>query len=231
MKLTICGIPVEVCRKDVKIMRLYVKPPGGSGGDASVIVSAPLTMSSAAIENFVREKTDWIKSHLEKFENQVRGEKRKYASGETFYVWGEQYILQTSYGKKRSLVIKDGKALLTVRKENTAAQREKFVREWYRKLLKIEAARVLPIWEEKTGLKSESYQVKYMISRWGSCKVKAKKISLSLLLAQKAPQCLEYVILHELLHFIEKRHNQRFKNLLGKFMPKWREVKKELNRV
>ena len=89
---------------------------------------------------------------------------------------------------------------------------------------------MLPKWEKKTGLKAESFQVKYMISRWGSCKIKERKISLSLLLAQKAPQCLDYIILHELIHFIEKGHNQRFKNLLGKYMPNWREIKRELNR-
>ena len=225
MKLNICGIPVEVCRKDVKNMRLYVKPP-----DGKVTVNAPFLTGNEAIARFVSSKAGWIKSHIANFQDHARNRsKRKYASGDTFYVWGKPYILQTSFAKKKSLILDGEKALLTVRRENTLVQREKFIREWYRKLLKNEITQVLPKWEKKTGLKAESWQVKYMTSRWGSCKIKERKICLSLLLAKKNPECLDYVILHELVHFVEKGHNQRFKNLLGKYMPAWREVKRTLN--
>jgi predicted metal-dependent hydrolase len=205
-------------------MHLYVKPPNGS-----VTVSAPLSMSDAAIERFVRTKVSWIKRQIGKFDNQPRQSEREYVSGETLYVWGKQYYVQTEYGNKNSLVLSSDKAILTVRKESTAEQRDNFVREWYRELLKVEITRVLPKWEQKTGLTASSWQTKYMTTRWGTCNQKTDKIWLNLQLAKKTPECLEYVILHELVHLVEKNHNERFVSLMDKYMPMWREVKVTLN--
>lgn len=222
--LSISGIPIEVCKKDIKNMHLYVKPPNGK-----VMVSAPLAMSDEAIERFVRTKTSWIKKQVAKFDNQPRQSEREYVSGETLYVWGKQYYLQTRFGNKNSLVLTGDKAVLTVRKESTAEQREGFVREWYRELLKAEVARLLPQWEKTTGLKAKGWQTKYMTTRWGTCNTKTGKIWLNLQLAKKTPECLEYVILHELVHLVEKTHNEHFVSLMDKFMPMWREIKVTLN--
>ena len=222
--LNISGIPIEVCKKDIKNMHLYVKPPNGN-----VMVSAPLSMSDEAIERFVRTKTSWIKKQVAKFDNQPRQSEREYVSGETLYVWGKQYYLQTKYGNKNSLVLSGDKAVLTVRKESTAEQRENFVREWYRELLKAEIARLLPKWEKMTGLKATGWQTKYMNTRWGTCNTKTGRIWLNLQLAKKTPECLEYVILHELVHLVEKSHNKQFVSLMDKYMLMWREVKTTLN--
>jgi predicted metal-dependent hydrolase len=222
--LNISDIPIEIYKKSIKNMHLYVKPP-----DGSVTVSAPLSMSDTAIERFVRTKISWIKRQIGKFDNQPRQSQREYVSGETLYVWGKQYYVQTEYGNKNSLILSGDMAILTVRKESTAEQRDNFVREWYRELLKIEITRVLPKWEEKTDLKASSWQTKYMTSRWGTCNKKTGKIWLNLQLAKKTPQCLEYVILHELVHLVEKNHNERFISLMDKYMPMWREVKTTLN--
>lgn len=145
------------------------------------------------------------------------------------YFWGKQYYLQTEYGKKNSIVLSSDKAVLTVRKESTVEQRENFVREWYRELLKTEIARLLPKWEKITGLKAESWQTKYMTTRWGTCNTKTGKLWFNLQLAKKSPECLEYIILHELVHLVEKKHNERFVSLMDKYMPMWREVKTTLN--
>ena len=224
MTLDISGIPIEVDKKSIKNMHLYVKPPKGR-----VSVSAPYAMSNEAIERFVRTKFSWIKKQVAKFNEQPRQSEREYISGETFYVWGMQYYLQTNCGNRNSLVLSGSNAVLTVRKESNAKQRESFVREWYRELLKAEIARVLPTWEKITGLKTKSWQTKYMTSRWGTCNMKTGKIWLNLQLAKKTPECLEYVILHELIHLIEKTHNERFILLMDKYLPMWREVKNTLN--
>lgn len=222
--LNISGIPIEVCKKDIKNMHLYVKPPNGN-----VVVSAPLSMSDEAIERFARTKASWIKKQVAKFDNQPRQSKREYISGETLYVWGKQYYLRIEYGNKNSLVLAGEKAVLTVRKGSTSEQRENFTREWYRGLLKAEIARLLPKWEESTGLKATGWQTKYMTTCWGTCNTKKGKIWLNLQLAKKTPECLEYVILHELVHLVEKSHNERFVLLMDKYMPMWREVKASLN--
>ena len=223
--LIVSGIPVEVCRKNVKNMLLYVKPP-----DGRVLVTAPLDITFDKIELFVHSKTGWIKKNILKFKNIQVQSRRKYVSGETLYVWGEQYYLQIKSGKRNSIVLTGEKAVYTVRAGNTIEKREKFVRDWYKKLLKEKIETVLPQWEKKTGLKTISWQTMYMKTRWGSCKPKQRKICLNTRLAKYAPLYLEYIILHELVHFIEKGHNQRFKSHLTKYMPDWRNVKKNLNK-
>jgi predicted metal-dependent hydrolase len=130
---------------------------------------------------------------------------------------------------KNTLILLGDRAILTVRQDSTTAQRGAFVNEWYRSLLKAEIARRLPRWENITGLHCESWQTKYMTTRWGTCNTKKKKIWLNLQLAKKTPVCLEYVILHELLHLAERSHNARFVGLMDQYMPYWRDVKKELN--
>jgi len=223
MTFVFSGIPVEVNKKNIKNMLLYVKPP-----DGKVSVSAPLAMSNEEIERFVNNRIDWIKEKKNKFNAHFRQSKREYVSGETLYVWGKQYCLQIMYGKRYSLALSDDKAIFTVKKESTVAQREKFIREWYREQLKEEVTRLLPKWEKITGLKCNTWQTKNMKTRWGTCKPKAKKIWFSLRLAQKNPECLEYIILHELMHFLEKNHGDRFKSLLFKYMPTWKKIRSKL---
>ena len=226
MTQNISGIQVEICKKNVKNMLLYVKPP-----DGKVTISAPFSTSRESIEYFVHTKKKWIKKQIEKFENQVRQKEQKYISGEILYLWGKKYTLQVNYSAKKSIVISGKNIILTIKKENTTAQKEKYVREWYRELLKEEITKRLPGWEKKTGLIAESWQVKYMTSRWGSCKPKKRNICLSILLTKKKPEYLDYVILHELLHFLERGHNDRFYSLLEKYMPDWKEIRKELNTI
>jgi predicted metal-dependent hydrolase len=224
MMLDISGIQIEVCRKKIKNMHLYVKPPNGN-----VTVSAPLSMSDEAIERFVRTKVSWIKKQVSNFDSQLRQSEREYISGETLYVWGKQYFMQTQYGNRNSLMLSGDKAVLTVRKESSTEQRENFIREWYRELLKVEVVRLLPKWEKITGLKVSSWQTKYMTTKWGTCNTKTGKIWINLQLAKKTPECLEYIILHELIHLLERNHNERFVSLMDKYMPMWREIKVTLN--
>jgi predicted metal-dependent hydrolase len=224
LTLVISGISIAVSKKNIKNMHLYVKPPNGR-----VTVSAPHTMSNEAIERFVRTKVSWIKKQINKFDRQPRQSEREYVSGETLYVWGKQYYLQTEFGNKNSILLSGDKAVLTVNKESAALQRKKFVREWYRQQLKVEIMRLLPKWEKITGLKCSSWQTKYMTTRWGSCNAETRKIWLNLQLAKKTPECLEYVILHELVHLVVKKHDEKFISLMDNYMPMWREVRFTLN--
>ena len=206
-------------------MHLYVKPPG------CVLVSAPLGVSDEVIAQFVHAKIHWIRKHMARFDGQPRPSERRYVSGEILCVWGKRYCLQTEYGTRNALVLLDDIALLTVREESTVEQRNRFVREWYRELLKTEVAWLLPKWEKITELKASGWQSKYMTTRWGTCNVKTRKIWLSLQLAKTPPDCLEYVILHELIHLVERKHDARFAALMDRYMPAWRERKTMLNRL
>lgn len=222
--MNIAGIHIEVVKKKIKNMHLYVKPP-----DGHVSVSAPETMSDAAIERFVRTKLSWIKRQTQSFDQQPRQSKREYVSGETLYLWGKQYFLLVEYGNKNDVDLRGDSVILTVRKGSAANQRGNVINEWYRKRLKEEITKILPKWEEKTGITATEWKVRYMTSRWGSCNVETGTIWLNLQLAKKTPECLEYIILHELVHLVEKNHNEAFLSLLDLHMPMWREIKAKLN--
>ncbi len=225
MQIQIADISVEILKKNIKNMHLAVLPPNGK-----VRVSAPMAMSDDAITMFVRTKLGWIRKQQAKFEAQPRQSAREYVSGETLYVWGRQYFLQVEYSYRGNALVLDGnKAILTVRKESTAKQREAFVNEWYRGLLKEEVEKYLPKWERITGLYCSSWQSKYMTTRWGTCNTCTRKIWLNLQLAKKPVECLEYVILHELAHLKVKNHGADFVAILDQYMPYWRERKKQLN--
>ena len=225
MQIQVANISIEVIKKNIKNMHLSVLPP-----DGKVRVSAPITLSDDSIAMFVRTKLDWIRKQQEAFRNQPRQSERQYVSGETFYLWGKQYYLQVEYSYQgNSLILSGNKAVLTVRKESTAKQRENYVREWYREQLKEKISKVLPKWEKITDLHPESWQTKYMTTKWGTCNTKTHKIWLNLQLAKKPPECLEYVVLHELAHLRVKNHGPEFIAILDQYMPFWRDIKKLLN--
>ena len=225
MDLEVAGIPIKVIKKDIKNLHLYVKPP-----DGHVEVSVPQHMSDDSITLFLRTRTGWIKKQQEKFREQPRQTEREYVSGETLYVWGKQYFLQVEYSnRKNALDFSGDRAILTVRKESTAKQRESFVNEWYRERLKAEIEKRLPRWESLTGLYCSGWQTKYMTTNWGTCNTKTGKIWINLQLAKKPFECLDYVLLHELAHLRVKDHGPAFIAILDEYMPYWRDVRKTLN--
>lgn len=224
MQTVVNNIPIEIHKKNIKNMHLYVKPPEGT-----VSISAPFEMSDNAIELFIRTKISWIKKQQNKFDTQLRQSERSYISGETFYLWGKQYFIQVEYSTKNSLVLTGNKAILYVRKESTSLQRQRFINKWYREKLKEEITRILPKWEKLTGLHCESWQTKYMTTKWGSCNTNSRKLWFNLQLVKKTPECLEYVILHELVHLQEKTHNENFSAIMDKHMPYWRDIRYKLN--
>ena len=157
-------ISIDDVKKNIKNMHLQVKPP-----DGHVVISAPTSMDDKAIEVYARTNLSWIKKQIEKFQQQPRSAKRQYVSGETMYIWGKQYFLTfIPDSQKNSFEILGDKVLLSMREDSTVRQRENYVREQYRLLLKNEIERLLPKWETITGLKCNSWQTKYMVTRWGN---------------------------------------------------------------
>ena len=222
--LEIAGIPVAVQRKRIKHLHLYVKPP-----DGHVLVTAPLAMSDAAIEQFVSSKADWLQTHVARFAGRPAPVMMRYETGETLLVFGRLYRLLVQQGGRYALTLSGDTAVLTARGGSTPAQREAHVWAWYRALLAQEIARRMPTWETATGLRASGFQIKRMSTRWGTCNIKTRKIWFSLHLAEKSPECLDYIILHELLHLRERGHNARFYALLGHYMPGWKQYKDRLN--
>lgn len=225
MRIVISGIPIDVQKKNIKNMHLQVKPP-----DGHVVISSPLSVGDKAIEAYARTQLGFIKRAIAQFQDQPRASKRQYVSGETMYIWGKQYFLVFKPdNQKNSFEIQNQNIVLSMSAKSTVKQRDAYVKEEYRKILKEEIEKRLPKWEAQTGLKCDSWQTKYMVTKWGACSTDKKKLWFNLQLAQKPYACLDYIILHELTHLITRKHDATFIAHMDRYMPNWREIRKELN--
>lgn len=225
-QITISEIEMSIEKKKIKNMYIRVLPP-----DGFVQITSPETASDDTIRMFAISRISWIKKQKQKFSEQARQTKRQYVSGESYYVWGRRYRLEVRYSNVRNNIGLQGNTLvLQVRKESTADQRENALNEWYRKQLKEAVPDVLKKCEKITGVYASEWYVKSMRTKWGTCNPDKKRIWLNLQLAKKTPECLEYVIIHELVHFLERNHNDAFRDHMNKFYPDWRTIKENLNR-
>ncbi len=223
--MNVSGVDIEVVKKDIKNMHLNVMPPSGR-----VRISAPYGTSDDAINLFAVKKISWIKKQIVKFQNQERQTEREYITGESHYLWGRRYKLELRYSNKgNNIEIKGNKMILTVREKSTRQQRENYVNEWYRAELKDKLPPIVKKWEEIVGVKANAVGVKNMLTRWGTCNPETKRILVNLQLAKKPVKCLEYIVIHELVHLREKNHTNRFIEYMDTYMPDWRVVKDELN--
>ncbi|MDD5021624.1 MAG: SprT family zinc-dependent metalloprotease [Endomicrobiaceae bacterium] len=218
-------IEIEIVKKQIKHLHLSVLPPNGM-----VRISVPSSFSDESIQLFAASKISWIRVQQKKFAEQLRHTKREFISGETIYIWGKQYYLEVQHCKKNnSFVLSGKKVVLTVHKECSVEQRENYVRKVLRKFLKDEINRLLPIWEEKTGLQCNKWITKYMKTRWGTYSKTTGRISFNLQLVHKPIECLEYIIVHELGHTIHHKHGKAFISYMDTYLPYWRETKNKLN--
>jgi predicted metal-dependent hydrolase len=222
------SMPVLVVRKPIKNLHLSILPPLGK-----VRVSAPLHMKDEAIRILVATKITWIKKQKAKFEVQERQTRREYISGESHYFLGKRYRLEVIHADKPTRVSLNGKnkIILNVRPKSNRIRREEALLGWYRDELRTLSNELLSKWQNKIGVRVQSWGIKRMKTRWGTCNQKAGRIWLNLELIKKPIVHTEYVIIHELLHLIEKKHNKTFRNLMTAYLPKWQSLKEELNRL
>jgi predicted metal-dependent hydrolase len=225
--LKIGRIDVVVVRKPIKNLHLSVLPP-----DGRVRVSSPLRLKDDVIRSLVATRIPWIHKHKAKFEAQERQSPREYVSGETHYVLGRPHRLEVVYENNPPRVSLKGKnrIILQARQDSSLGRREEILTGWYRNELRTIAQELLEAWQTRIGVSVESWGIKRMKTRWGTCNQKAARIWLNLELVKKPVTCIEYVVVHELLHLIEKKHNDRFVDLMTKHLPQWRSSKAELNR-
>ena len=224
--LTIENITLTLERKNIKNMYLRVLPPNGN-----VKVSAPLFISDEEIVNFIKLKKDWIlKKQRYILENDIKAP-LKYDNGEKHYLWGEEYTLQLikNDNVKHVLVDKEKSILyLPIPKRSTIEKRKKILDEFYRNQMKIAIPPVLDKCTKIVGKTPSEVKIRNM-KNWGNCRYHDKRITLNLNLAKKDIECLEYVMIHELCHLIEFNHSKKFKKLMDKYCPNWKEIKKRLN--
>lgn len=225
-QIVVNGLAVDVVRKPIKNLHLAVYPPNGR-----VRVAAPLRVSDDAVHLAVISRLAWIKRQQRKFEEQERESEREYVSGESHYFQGARYRLNVIYQDGASqVVIRNKKTIdLYARPSSAAAQRKKVVAAWYRAHLREIIPPLIAKWETKIGVQVAEWGIKRMKTRWGACNIAARRIWVNLELAKKPERCLEYIIVHELVHLLERHHNGCFVAYMSKFMPQWRAYREELN--
>lgn len=226
-QITVSGIPVEVVRKAIKNLHMGVYPPYGR-----VRVAAPLAVSNEAVKLAVITRLGWIKRQQAKFEVQPRQSQREMINGESHYFMGRRYRLNVIEHLGAGKVVLRNKAAmdLYVWPGFDAEQREKVLQRWYRKELKALVPSLLEKWQKALGVAVADWGIKKMKTKWGGCNVEARRIWLNLELAKKPVQCLEYIIVHELVHLLERHHNDRFTTYMDKFMPQWHLFRGTLNK-
>lgn len=220
-------IAVDVVQKNIKNIHLSVYPPAGK-----VRISAPLRMDIDTIRVFAITKLGWIKSQQKKLLEQERETPREYLDRESHYVWGKRYLLQVvEKDAVPKVELKHNKLILQIRPGTSHEAKQAILEAWYREKLKEVVSVLIVKWEPLMGVKVEKFFVQKMKTKWGSCSPGSKSIRLNTDLAKKPPECLEYIVVHEMTHLLEPTHNNRFINLMDQFMPKWRFYKDELNKL
>lgn len=220
-------IDAEVVLKDIKNVHLSVYPPAGR-----VRISAPARMSLDTIRVFAISKLPWIRQQQKKLREQERETPREYLDRESHFVWGRRCLLEVVASEEPSgVLLRHRRMVLAVRPGTKRAERDAVLAQWYREEVKAHALDLVAKWEPILGVKVRSVFVQQMKTRWGSCNAGARTIRLNTELAKKPKECLDYIVLHEMVHLLEPKHGERFVALMERFMPKWEFIRQKLNRL
>lgn len=224
VQIEIDGISIEILRKPIKNMHLRIYPP-----DGRVRVSAPMQLSLQHIRNQVETKLDWLHTQRAKLQSRPAKAELTMQTGEIHYFLGEGYTLNTIdsiYPPRINL--KNNALLLSINPLASTLEKHAFLKQWYYLQMRALVPSLIEKWQPLIGVSVESWGIKAMKTRWGSCNTRTRRIWLNLVLIQKPMACLEYVLVHEMIHLLEASHNKRFYQLMDKFMPEWRVHEKAL---
>lgn len=217
------GIEIQVIRKKIKNIHLSVRQ------DGKVSLSAPFSLSETVIKSFLSSKMPWINKQIDKFNNKPKKVELEYKTGEIVYYFGTPYTLTVIEGLKNSIKIVEENVLFYCKSDSNFDMRKKCFDNWYKNALKEKIPKLLEKWENISSLKCNNWQIRDMKTRWGTYSTQTDKIWLNLQLAKKPIECVEYVVMHELAHTIVCNHGKNFVAIMDKFMPNWKELKKQLN--
>lgn len=223
--LRVAGIDVDVVYKHIKNMHIAVYPPLGR-----VRVAAPKRLDDEAIRIAIVQRLPWIKRQREQLRNAVRQSEREMVTGESHYVWGQRYRLKTVDSPSRiRFEVKGDRLIMHAPSNSTAEARRDALVRWHRQILKTEIPTLLEKWEPVVGRKIPKWSVRRMKTKWGSCNRESAHLWFNLELVKKHPGCLEYIVVHEMTHLLERNHNAHFTELMDRFLPDWRARRDELN--
>ena len=225
-QIIINNICINITYKKIKNINLRICPP-----DGEVRITAPLKANIEKIKSFAASKLQWIIKHQEKLKQQPHIKPFDYITGETHYLFGNKYQLNViEHSGQFKVILNNEHINLYVRKGMQTALKQAIMTEWYREQLKRILPELFDKWQEITGITINEWNIKRMKTRWGTCCIKAKRIWVNLEFAKKSMNCIEYLIVHELTHLLERGHGTKFKSYMNKFLPNWKQYKAELNK-
>jgi predicted metal-dependent hydrolase len=220
-------VRIQVERKNIKNINLRVAPP-----DGAVTVSAPLGMQPEKIQLFVKSKLNWITTQQQKIRERPRPQPSRFENQEQHYLWGQAYQLEiVEKAAPIQFKLQKDKLILQVRPGATPGQKQQMLDAIYEQEMQKALTPLLAKWQIRMGVRVAATTIRKMKTRWGSCSIRARTIRLNLELAKKPPECLEYVLVHELAHLLEPSHDHRFTAVMDQFLPQWRLVKTQLNQI
>ncbi len=223
--LEICGLQIEIVRKPIRHLHVRVYPP-----DGRVRVSAPVWLDEASVRQAVAVRADWIRRQQARLQSQPPPAPKAMVSGETHHVFGRRCILRIVEGRTpHRVILQDGTLTLHVRHGSSRACRIRLLEDWYRRQLAERIPVLIAHWEPRLGVQVAEWRIRRMKTRWGTCNIRARRIWLNLQLATKPPECLEYVVVHEMVHLHERLHNARFYAWMDRCLPDWRDRRRLLN--
>lgn len=227
-QITVGQYTIDVVKKDIKNLHLAVYPPNGR-----IRIAVPRQLDDETVRLHIVSKLSWIKKQIKIFEKAERLTNKDFITGESHYLEGRRYLLNVITDSKMNRIrIRQKTYIDLYLKPNTPHEyRQTMIQEWYRARLRVRAEPLIDEWQETLGVRINDWAIRKMKTKWGSCNFEAKRIWINLDLAQKPDDCLEYIIVHELMHMLEKNHNDRFKALMDKYLPDWRVRRDKLNNL
>lgn len=218
---------ISFTRKDVKYVQLSVHPP-----DGRVTMVAPNGTCGDAARAFAISKLSWIRDQRHRILDQTRETPRQFIERESHYLWGRRYLLSIrEEDSKPSVALGHRTISLSVRPGSDVSRRATVIHEWHKSLLHAAIPNLIMKWEPRLKVEVNRYFLQRMKTKWGSCNHRTGTIRLNTELVKKPKRLLEYIVVHEMLHLLEHRHNRRFSRLLDEHYPSWRDAKQELNEL
>jgi len=215
-------IIITLQQKRMRNIRLRVCQNG------EVRLSAPRYVSLSYLRNFLSGKIEWIKQQQEAQKNRPHLGVKTFAQNEKHSLFGKEFELEIISGTKSQVSLQEDKLVLVSKKVGDVKEYQKILDNFYRQNLEPKITEIIAHYEKIMGVKPAEFRIKKMKTRWGTCAIKARRIWINLELAKTHPKCLEFIVVHEMTHLLERKHNKRFFALMDKFMADWRSWDKEL---
>ncbi len=219
------SLKVQVIRKDIKNIHLSVYPPQGS-----VRLAAPRSVADETIRLFLVSKLGWIRKQQRQFQKQDREGAKELMNRESHYFLGKRYLLKVIEQNDIPSASVSGKQLIIRARPGTSTEnRHQILAQWYRRQLKEVLGPLIEKWKKKIGVRPDKWSIRKMRTKWGTCNTDSRKLTFNLELAKKPLECIEFIVVHELVHLKERRHSDRFVGLVEKYLPDWKKRKRHLN--